>query len=148
MRRLCVALLAGCLLGTSCAPFWHRIVVPYGLPAANTSATPASRADVVAVVERIALAHRLLPRPAASSACTPHWSFPSPDSTGGYQIQGWPIVCMDTTRSHEIIVALDAGLRRLPPGSHADSLWRALQDGLAPLGGAAARHITPAQRPR
>lgn len=137
MRRARIALLAPLLLGTYCPGYWHTITVPEPADASGAS----RRTEVVGVAERISLAHGLRSRPVASPRCTPHWGMTPSDTTGWSQARGWPDVCVDTMGAGATLVSLDAGLRDLPPGSPADSLWRALRDSLAPFGG------TPQRKP-
>lgn len=137
MKRSSVALLSVLLLGTSCPGYWRSITVP-SAPSAGVDESTV-RARVVAVTERISLAHGLQSRPVPSSQCTPHWGMPSTDSTGWYRTRGWPDVCVDTTQPGELVVSLDAGVRTLRPGSRAGRLWLALLDSLAPFGGTARR---------
>ena len=132
-RAVAVLLCSLLLLGTYCPPNWETITVPVHPVETDTTA---SRARIVGIAERIALAHRLAPETHPFGAqCTPtwarHWTTGIPLLKTGHTIR----VCVDSSGPADVLILLSDAIgttRGLRPS--ADSIKQTLLDSLTRLG--------------
>jgi hypothetical protein len=133
MRRVLPFALVLVLLGTSCPMQWEEIAVPIAYDQHDSTN---DRARAIAIAKRVSLAAGLEASLAESPDCSPLWSGRWKEGTTATRRTVYVAVCVDSLAATEVRFRFSpATVRGIARLSRSDSVFLALRDSLAPLGG-------------